>query len=409
MDYDILEKELRKAIGQSQQKLGEKFESSPEAITETRNYEPIGISGMFSEKKEPVDSPAVETQSLPSEPSAISADEQPTREPSSMQMSDMDALLVGATPLLAGLLTGNMQDAYSASSSGLMTLAQWRMAKEKKKTESESSRNRYYIDQVEMPDGTVKLARVDKQTGEITPTEYTAGFKQGIIKDPRTEELVRASGGRGMISPLKDTTGEAPQQLKVRQQRLLRSTRDQMKTDKALGVAKTAFNSANQIITTLQSGNPIGEVGTKILFPRMFGEVGNLTAQEQAAFQSNPQLLERGRQAYSRYLEGKPFTDQNKSDLIELARLMRDANKQVMEGIITGYAEQEGPLSGISAKEAKEILMKNALPDLNTVGVVKGLKGKKEAGQIMKLRNRKTGKIETYKVDLDGMLEKVKK
>lgn len=417
--YDILEKELTDAIGESSRRLkeygfpkaAEGKPSEPVTATKKPQYDETKdlISQLSGVKKEPSE------QVLPTQPSdsVVQTAQEPIREPSSMQTSDVDALLVGATPLLAGLLTGNMGDAYEASSSGLMTLAKWRREKEKQDRTlaskmSKSSGKGFYVTQVEMPDGTIKLAKVDKETGQIIPTEYTAGYKQSFLKLPQTEEYVAASGAKGEISPLKDKVGVKPQELNVREQRLLRNTRDKLEGTQEFKTAKTAFNSANQIITTLQSGNPIGEVGTKILFPRMFGEVGNLTAQEQAAFQSNPELFERGKQAYSRYLQGKPFTDQNKSDLIELARLMRDANKKVINNIVTSFAEQEGALSGVEPSRAKEILMKRALPNLNTTGIVKGLKGKKEAGQIIYARNKKTGKVEKLRKEVDGTVTPLK-
>lgn len=127
----------------------------------------------------------------------------------------------------------------------------------------------------------------------------------------------------------KDKRFEASQKMKkdLADRGVIIQTRDKLVADPDFKKARTRYQATNDAINVLNQKNPIGDAGVQILFAKgIFGEVGNLTAQEQAKFIGSPELQRTFDRLTSKYKTGL-LGEKDRDDLLKLAKHMRERSK----------------------------------------------------------------------------------
>lgn len=285
----------------------------------------------------------------------------PSRAPASSGF-DLNALMVGATPALIGLLTGEREAGFGIASDALgkyendrIALMKERMAAKnktindpleavdvdgkpilKRRSQAEgmqkyyappkesSTGRRYQIKAVEdTTTGEIKYVNYDTFTGEIQPTDKLAGYRKNVRVDPRDGQLAVTGGARGEVSPIVDETKNARDKSKfnVRQSDEIQKSVQQMLTSDSYKRAKGAKDAAQSALAVISSKNPIGDATSGTLMLRMLGEVGAFTDREKAQAGGSRALEAKIDQMWQTAKTGK-FTDTNRKDLLEIAKLL---------------------------------------------------------------------------------------
>ena len=136
--------------------------------------------------------------------------------------------------------------------------------------------------------------------------EGTFGAIQGLL-----------SGGK------KRARAEQQKQQQQQQQAIFKSKKlndfqKQSVADKGIESARTGVAAAYNINSILDTGNPIAAGAVRVLFPRLLGEVGNLSQTEQAAFGGSKALGDKLDQIFEEWQTGK-LTERNESFLRGIA------------------------------------------------------------------------------------------
>ena len=119
--------------------------------------------------------------------------------------------------------------------------------------------------------------------------------------------------------------------------KIILQTRDKLNMDKQFNVAKSRYSATNDAINVLNQRNPIGDAGVKTLFAKgIFGEVGNLNLQERADFIGSPQYERIYERMLSKYKTGL-LGEKDRTDLLKLAKHMRERAKKDTSRIASGY------------------------------------------------------------------------
>jgi hypothetical protein len=139
------------------------------------------------------------------------------------------------------------------------------------------------------------------------------------------------------------------QQMSLANRKLLTDTRDKLNGNKTFQAARARYQATNDAIDVLNQKNPIGDAGVPMLFAKgIFGEVGNLTAQEQARFIGSPELTNAFSRMYKKYSDGEAFTAKDRNLLMRLAEHMRTRAKQIAEAQAQAYIKGIGSM-GVDA------------------------------------------------------------
>ena len=146
------------------------------------------------------------------------------------------------------------------------------------------------------------------------------------------------------------------QALKLADRNAIISARDKLVGNKQFQAAKARFQATNDAVDVLNQRNPVGDAGVQILFAKgIFGEVGNLTAQEQAKFIGSPELTTAFNRMMTKYKEGT-LDEKDRSLLLKLATHMRERSKKVAGEVAGGYTKGLKSL-GIDASGIVEPLL----------------------------------------------------
>lgn len=342
-------------------------------------------------KKRKESAPEAEPQSNPIEYAQQDRYQELDSDPALAQRRETDefrnkrSLLAGATPLLVGLLAGNMGDAAEVASKALIDEDQRQLKQDSSlmsylrkrkiasdKASSPSLKKRFQQSAIEDEKGNIVLKTFDTFTGEIADTKHTKGFSPFLGKDPRTGELARvAKGRRGSEAVEVPQEGSsATPRFTVKEEKDLRSVQKSFLSDPLVKASRKAIASSNRAISLITSGNPIGHEGIKTIFPRMFGEVGNLAYQEQERFSGSPELQRRFFRLKSKYLEGTLSND-DASDLLEVARIMQEYDNQQLGVVSKSYIDTEKHITGMKGKDVgKAIRPMTNLPTPESAGKI---------------------------------------
>ena len=274
---------------------------------------------------------------------------------------DINTLVAGATPLLVGLLTGNTGDALDVASAGiqkqeeirreddksLMSYLQKRTIAQQKSTES--GKRRFQSVNYEDEEGVIRQGVFDKFTGEMKRSDGVAGYRKSVKKDPTTGEFATISGAKGIAKPTV-IEGQKPAKFTVKEEKDIKEVRKAFLGDKQVQVSKKAIDTSAKAIDILNSKNPVGDEAMKTVFPRMFGEVGNLAAKEQDRFagsQKATRIMSRLKDKYDKGL----LTPDDREDLIALATIVHAHDKRKLRSIADNYAQSEKAVTGLSTED----------------------------------------------------------
>ena len=172
----------------------------------------------------------------------------------------------------------------------------------------------------------LKTLEVDVDGNPII-TRMEDAIGQKAWKDPK-----KAGMDRGEIAKL------GREQAKLLADRaLMTQARDKLVMNKQFQAAKARFQATNDAVDVLNQRNPVGDAGVQILFAKgIFGEVGNLTAQEQAKFIGSPELSQAFSRMYEKYKTGK-LEETDRATLLKLATHMRNRSRIVAGEVAGGY------------------------------------------------------------------------
>lgn len=116
--------------------------------------------------------------------------------------------------------------------------------------------------------------------------------------------------------------------------------------------SKARYDATNDAIAVLNQENPTADAGAPMLYAKgIFGEVGNLTAQEQSKFQGSPAYNRVWDRLLTRYTDGV-LDWSDRKDLLDLAVAMREASKEGMKH----QAEQYKKSSKASGNDISSII-----------------------------------------------------
>ena len=150
---------------------------------------------------------------------------------------------------------------------------------------------------------------------------------------------------------------EKQQEKQIEKLKLLRETQKQSRDyglkfkynflkDKSIQKSQQALDAASSVKALLETKNPISDQAMRIQFPRLLGEVGNLTAQEQNAFGGSKAIVEKMKQLFNTWTTGE-LTPTNKEFLGELVSTLeiaasRNYNKRANDLIESEVAAGQG-------------------------------------------------------------------
>jgi len=207
------------------------------------------------------------------------------------------------------------------------------------KAKSGTGTRRYRPISVEDAEGNIVLKNYDTYTGKMADESLgSKGFSPYIGKDPRTGELTRLTKGSSdqELTPLA-SKGLGKTKFDEKQKDVFRKVKASLEKEPQFKEARKAFSSSQRAVELLQAENPIADAGIKTIFPRMFGEVGNLAYQEQERFAGSPAIQRAWDRLFAKYKAGT-LSDEDRSDLLEVASIMgeydaRRINKSIDEQI----------------------------------------------------------------------------
>jgi len=258
---------------------------------------------------------------------------------------------------------------------------------------------RYQSRTYEDAQGNIKLGVFDTKTGTLAKTDDLAGLSPFIGKDPRIDELVSLSKNRrGKGAQRVGLEGWDPQRFTVRQSDELGKFGDKFLKDRIVDGSRVAINASSNAFRLLEQENAIADEAIKFIFPRMVGEVGNLTQSEKDAFGGSRAIGARVNAALQRWREGT-LTDPDRFLLFRLAEEMEKSARSNLnaQARIKSKALSKRGL-GISQEEALEQLegLANSEFDVNESAIYQELKKADKLGTTReKLREKMNSKKPT--------------
>lgn len=225
-----------------------------------------------------------------------------------------------------------------------------------------------------------KLELQDKSTGEIKSVfgnynqgtgEYTdmsgnpldtqrynisPAYKFDVKTDPRTGELGRF-GQRGMGSAVATKGSQrGAKDFTIRQKNSLDKVGDKLTKSKEYIQASSSLTAAQKAVNMIKLGSPVSDASLLTIFPRMFGEVGNLAYQEQARFSGSPQLQSAWERMKQKYFQTGTLPETDRKDLLEIASIMAEYEKEKIGKLIGRYAGAQSSLGDITLDQAVDYL-----------------------------------------------------
>lgn len=294
-----------------------------------------------------------------------------------------DEVLIGATPMLLAALTGDYETGAEFAGKGLLDYEKIKRnaASEQAKAAAKNKvkQEEYRFLPIETEDG-IRVARAGKRSGKLEDTGFVQGYKKSISKDPRKNELIQVSGSTGVAKDLDDRVDDViKSNFNVKQKEEVDKTMKSFRSDKEVIRSRSGLSASRRAYNILSLENPVGDQAMKTVYPRMFGEVGNLAVQEQERF-SGSSAIGRKWEALKNKLDNGKLTIDDREDLLELAKVMynydkrqlleqarkySDSHKAIynygLEKAIDPFLQEDG-ISDSIAKETKEEFKKDRKP-----------------------------------------------
>lgn len=190
----------------------------------------------------------------------------------------------------------------------------------------------------EGPDGKPYLLKVSQGQALGLPE-----FKEGSFAPLETAEGFAAFNKKaGTAGP---PFAQAPAKSKDRdfETNIKLATRDKLNQDSDFKTQKTRISATSDAINILNMRNPIGDAGVTTIFAKgIFGDVGNITQEERAAFAGNPMLQQTFKRLYDKYLITGTLEETDRDDLTSLAVGMRDHALKRSREIADNYIKSTG-------------------------------------------------------------------
>jgi len=227
----------------------------------------------------------------------------------------------------------------------------------------------------------VTTGRVSDAGGNPLPDNIRRGLSPYIGKDPVTGELTFISKARGPRETLKRLRQEGSKGAKftVKQRKEIRGLQDRVDKMPEYRESMASYSQANRALALIQSKNPISDQGLKTVFPRMFGEKGNLAAAEQERFAGSPELWRKYLGLKSKWFEGT-LSDEDRADLMEVATVMAEHDKATIEQVVMGQISDEAYLGEIPFEDLMGAMTSRSPRKFDPVEV--SAKGKKRAKSL---------------------------
>lgn len=224
-------------------------------------------------------------------------------------------------------LIAHIKENFDVDESGpdASLLSRLRAFKEKRDGAGDSGgdNKRYQSKAFEDSEGNIRLGVFDTKTGKLTKTSDLAGFKAFTGKNPVTGEIGRlATSGKGNELSQVGTKGISKVGYNVAQALSLKELKEDFTKDAINIKHRTAISASDTALSLLNSNNPIADRGIRLVFPRMLGEVGNLTQAEQDAFSGSGAIEARVNATLQRWKDGK-LTEPDRIALRGLANVLQ--------------------------------------------------------------------------------------
>ena len=242
-------------------------------------------------------------------------------------------LLLGLIPLATSFLSGNgAGEGVDVSGKYYLDLAK----EDKKRTQT--------LEDKLMEINKARAIASAKSKGGSDKLPTASNLVEVVGDDGVTRYQWVADAAGGKVDPNKSSDGKDERFNKAQKQakeladrRMILQTRDKLISDPAFKTARTRYQATNDAINVLNQKNPIGDAGVKILFAKgIFGEVGNLTAQEQANFIGSPELERKFQGLINKYKTGL-LGEADRDDLLKLAKHMRERSKLDTRNVARAY------------------------------------------------------------------------
>jgi len=352
---------------------------------------PLDVSGYASPKKasKPVPQELPEIPDAPKAPPSVSStirsslSETPMQKAAPSQAAQAvekdsgfpwDRALIGATPFLVGLLTGNKMEGaevagnHLAKDEGDIYKRERDLAgklTELKLKQSQGigeGKRRYTAQTIASNAGTNGKAAFDTFTGKyldpqgrdilsnfirsgyaVNPEEFdrrkvvSSDFRRSDADylsentrlDPTTGELGIVRNGR-----ITQVGGQETGTLNVKQQGEAKGLRDEFRSNPIVKRTMPVLSSANQIMQLLNSGKAVSQAAAKTALARMSGEVGNLSEMEQAIYTRSPSIQSKIRGWLNLQATDEALQPHEVEDLKQIASFYSQASKELLGSAI---------------------------------------------------------------------------
>lgn len=288
--------------------------------------------------------------------------------------------MVGATPLLVGLLTGNKMEGAQVAANHLVKdegdlvkrgrdlnskLAELAM---KRELAGEGGKRRYTSQTIAVednasPGGVANIkATFDTFTGKyftpdgaeipsnfirsgysVNPEEYDRR-KMVASKVKRSDADYLGTGTRidpttgqlgivrnGVISPVE---GQETGKLNVRQQEERNKLAGEFRQNPIVKRVMPVLSTSQSLQSLLTSGKPVSQKAAQTLLARMSGEVGNLNMMEQQLYMGSPSLNESAKRWLNLQATDKPLQPHEVEELIAIATHYTASSKQMLDSAV---------------------------------------------------------------------------
>lgn len=154
--------------------------------------------------------------------------------------------------------------------------------------------------------------------------------------------------GSGLIpkeKKLDTASARLAQQKQLADRTFGQNLRKELIKDPDFAKQRIRYSATNDAINILNQRSPVGDPGVTMIFAKgIFGEVGNLTAQEQAKFQGSSAYDRAWDRLTEKYLRTGKLDEADRKDLLDLAVALRDASKEGMKRGVDKYVKSTGAL-----------------------------------------------------------------
>lgn len=167
-------------------------------------------------------------------------------------------------------------------------------------------------------------------------------------EDPQISNVLgQIAGDIGSKRALKEQRDAA--KILKQQENILKKQEDRRKNinelvvnipkDEQISRSRQALASGMNIRKLIESDTPLTPQALRTQIPRLMGEVGNLTEQEQAAWTGDPRIVEKFKRAYAKNIATGKLTESDKKLFIDLLDTLENAHRDKIQQTLTGVVD----------------------------------------------------------------------